>query len=147
VEKAAFAAVPPAETCFGCHGQTIKAKSTKLTPLREAYTSPENKPIDWVKVHDLPDYVYFNHSSHVTRGVGCASCHGRIDKMDVVFQDQTLSMGWCLDCHRAPEKHLRPQTEITNMNWTPNEDQAKLGKRLKEERQINPPTHCSNCHR
>jgi hypothetical protein len=147
VDKAAFAAIPPAETCIGCHGQTIKAKSPKLTPLREAYTSVENKPVEWIKVHDLPDYVYFNHSSHVNRGVGCASCHGRIDNMEVVKQENTLSMGWCLNCHRNPENHLRPQSEVTNLNWTPNEDQRKLGLAIKAERGINPPTHCSTCHR
>ncbi len=95
-------------------------------------------PIPWVKVHDLPDYVYFNHSAHVTRGIGCVSCHGRIDKMEVVSQDQPLTMGWCLDCHRQPEKFLRPVEDVTRMDWTAGEDQLELGRRLRTERQHQP---------
>ena len=148
VQKAAFAAVPPAETCIGCHGKLVKVNSALLTPLREAHAS--DKPVEWIKVHDLPDYAYFNHSAHTTRGVGCASCHGRIDTMPKVFQDQTLSMSWCLNCHRAPENHLRPQDKITDMTYantlTP-EQQLAAGKKIKAERNINPPTSCSTCHR
>ncbi len=144
VEVAARAAIPPTQTCMNCHSR-IRAQSAKLIPVRESYAT--GMPIEWVRVHDLPDYAYFNHSAHVRRGVGCVSCHGRIDKMEVVYQVEPLSMGWCLDCHRNPEKHLRPQEYVTKMDWVPPEDQATLGKRLREANNINPSVDCSTCHR
>jgi hypothetical protein len=104
-------------------------------------------PIPWIKVHDLPDYVYFNHSAHVTRGVSCVECHGRVDRMEVVYQKETLSMGWCLDCHRDPDSHLRPAELVTQLDWKPAEDAAALGARLRAEHDINPSTDCSVCHR
>ncbi|MEN9578727.1 MAG: hypothetical protein RJA70_1736 [Pseudomonadota bacterium] len=143
VDKAAFAAIPPTETCMNCHAR-VKTKSAKLEPIRESWQT--GKSVEWIKVHDLPDYAYFNHSAHVTRGVGCASCHGRVDQMEVVYQHEELSMGWCLDCHRAPEKHLRPVSEVTNMQWAPS-DQLALGAALRKQKNINPPTDCSTCHR
>ncbi|QDU66267.1 cytochrome c3 family protein [Engelhardtia mirabilis] len=143
VEDAAHSAVPPTATCMNCHSM-IFTESHKLTPLRESFETGE--PIEWVRIHDLPDYAYFNHSAHVNRGVGCVSCHGRVDKMEVVWQHEPLSMGWCLDCHREPELHLRPQSEITNMDWAP-ANQREIGQRLKELNGINPPTNCSTCHR
>lgn len=144
VERAAFAAVPATEVCMNCHA-TIRTKSPLLTPVRESFD--KSTPVAWTKVHDLPDYVFFNHSAHVTRGVGCVSCHGRVDKMDVVTQVERLSMGWCLECHRAPENFLRPRELVTAMSWTPSEPQQQLGLRLKQERGIKPPTDCSTCHR
>jgi len=144
VEDAAHAAVPPTQTCMNCH-TAIRAESAKLIPVRESYAT--GMPIPWVRVHDLPDFVYFDHSAHVRRGVGCVSCHGRIDKMDEVHQEEPLTMGWCLDCHRAPEEHLRPVEHVTSMDWAPEEDPAELGRRLREERGIDPPTDCSTCHR
>lgn len=144
VEQAAHAAVPPTETCMNCH-KTIWTKSPKLAPVRESYAT--GKPVEWMRVHDLPDFVYFNHSAHVTRGVGCVSCHSRIDQMEVVYQANTLSMSWCLDCHRAPENFLRPPEEVTNMTWVPPEDQVTYGKKLRAKNNINPPTDCSTCHR
>jgi hypothetical protein len=144
VERAAHAAIPPTETCMNCHGM-VKTKSAKLAALREGWAT--DKPVDWVKVHDLPDYVYFNHSAHVTRGVGCAECHGRIDKMEVVSQENTLSMGWCLDCHRAPEAHLRPAELVTQMDYVPSRPQLEVGAELRKQNAINPPTDCSTCHR
>lgn len=144
VEKAAFAAIPPTATCMNCH-QNIRRESPKLLPVRESYAT--GLPVAWIKVHDLPDYVYFNHSAHVSRGVGCASCHGRVDKMETVYQAEPLSMAWCLDCHRQPERHLRPVEFVTAMDWTPNEDPVALGSRLRQERGINPSTDCSTCHR
>lgn len=144
VDRAAHAAIPPTETCMNCHGM-VKTKSAKLAALRESWAT--DKPVDWVKVHDLPDYVYFNHSAHVTRGVGCVECHGRIDKMEVVAQDQTLAMGWCLDCHRAPEAHLRPPALVTKMDYVPERPQAEVGAELRKQNNINPPTDCSTCHR
>jgi len=144
VEKAAFAAIPPTATCMNCH-QNIRRESPKLLPVRESYAT--GLPVAWIKVHDLPDYVYFNHSAHVSRGVGCASCHGRVDKMETVYQAEPLSMAWCLDCHRRPERPLRPVEFVTAMDWTPNEDPVALGSRLRQERGINPSTDCSTCHR
>jgi hypothetical protein len=105
------------------------------------------KPLEWLKVHDLPDYVYFNHSAHVTRGVGCVSCHGRVDEMEEVYQKEPLSMSWCLQCHRQPEANLRPPEEATNMTWTPPTDPIAYGKTLREKNHLNPPTDCSTCHR
>jgi menaquinone reductase, multiheme cytochrome c subunit len=146
VEQAAHAAIPPTETCMNCH-QRIRTKSTKLAPLRESWES--GTPVEWVKVHDLPDYAFFNHSAHVTRGVGCVSCHGRVDQMVEVSQHEPLSMSWCLDCHREPYANLRPPSEVTNMSWThpEGEDPVAYGRRLAEERGINPSTDCSTCHR
>jgi menaquinone reductase, multiheme cytochrome c subunit len=143
VDYAAAAAIPPTQTCMNCH-QMIRAESPKLVSVRESYQS--GMPIEWIRVHDLPDYAYFNHSAHVTRGIGCASCHQRIDKMEVVYQSETLSMGWCLDCHRKPEQHLRPLDTITLMDWTP-PNQMALGAQLRQEYTINPPQDCSTCHR
>ena len=144
VEAAAFAAVPPTQTCMNCHAK-VRANSDKLAIVRESYAT--GMPVPWVKVHDLPDYVYFNHSAHVRRGVGCVECHGRVDRMELVSQVQTLSMAWCLDCHRNPDRRLRPPEFVTQMDWTPSEDPAALGKRLRAERNINPSTDCYTCHR
>ncbi|MGC4068193.1 MAG: cytochrome c3 family protein [Polyangiaceae bacterium] len=144
VEKAAFAAIPPTETCMNCH-KSVRTTSRKLLGIRESYATGD--PVHWVKVHDLPDYVYFNHSAHVRRGVGCVSCHGRVDQMVEVTQVKPLSMGWCLDCHRNPEAQLRPVEEVTNMTWKPAEDPVEFGRRLRELNGINPPTDCSTCHR
>jgi hypothetical protein len=143
VEEAAEAALPPTQTCMNCHTK-IRSKSPKLIPVQESYAT--GIPVPWVRVHDLPDYAYFNHSAHVRRGVGCVSCHGRVDKMEVVYQAETLSMGWCLDCHRNPESHLRPVERVTDMAWRP-EDQLALGRELREAYQINPSEDCSTCHR
>lgn len=144
VETAGFAAIPPTQTCMNCH-QKVRAKSEKITPVKESFAT--GMPIPWVRVHDLPDYVYFNHSAHVARGVGCVSCHGRVDRMEEVSQEKPLTMGWCLDCHRNPEPHLRPVEFVTKMDWVPSEDPTLLGKRLREERNINPSTDCVTCHR
>lgn len=116
VERSAQAAVPPAGTCMNCH-KTLHSNSARLEPVRDAFEN--DTPLRWVRVHDLPDYVYFNHSAHVTRGIGCESCHGRIDLMAKVYQAKALTMEWCLGCHRAPEKHLRPVEEVTTMGYTP----------------------------
>jgi hypothetical protein len=129
---------------MNCH-QRIKTKSPKLQWVRDAWATGE--PVPWVKVHDLPDYVYFNHSIHVKRGVGCVSCHGRIDTMERVYQHERLSMGWCLECHRAPDKHLRPTEFITKMDWKPPEDPVLYGQKLKEINHIHPPQDCTACHR
>lgn len=146
VERAGVAAVPPTETCMNCHAR-VRTKSAKLQPVRDSWETGD--PVHWVKVHDLPDYAYFNHSAHVTRGIGCVSCHGRIDEMEEVYQFAPLSMGWCLGCHRAPYENLRPPEEVTNMTWSPpgGEDRVAYGKKLAQQNNINPPTDCSTCHR
>ncbi|MGC4030878.1 MAG: cytochrome c3 family protein [Tepidisphaeraceae bacterium] len=116
VDQAAFAAIPPVQTCMNCH-TNVKKESPKLQPVRDAWTT--GKPMNWVTVHDLPDFAFFNHSAHVNKGVSCVECHGRIDHMgeEGVFQAKNLSMGWCLDCHRSTEKVLRPRDQVTNLGW------------------------------
>ncbi len=143
VELGAGAAVPPTKTCMNCHSK-VKTESPKLVKVRESWETDE--PIEWVRVHMLPDYAYFNHSVHLAAGVGCTSCHGRIDQMKVVTQDQPLSMGWCLECHRDPGKHIRPDdVGVTQMDWVPDEGHNKLTSRT--GRTVAPPQHCSGCHR
>jgi len=143
VERAAHAAIPSTETCMGCHTR-IRTESPKLEPVRKSWETGE--PVSWIRVHDLPDYAYFNHSAHVSKGVGCTSCHGRIDKMEVVHQSQPLSMGWCLECHRNPEPHLRPKDKITQMDWTPNDNpHGNVGST--DLATVAPPEDCSACHR
>jgi hypothetical protein len=144
VESMAHAAVPPAATCMNCH-EKIFNDSPKLEPVRASYTTGE--ALKWVKVHDLADYAYFDHSAHVNRGIGCVSCHGRIDQMEVVTQSQPLSMGWCLDCHRNPEPHLRPLSEITNMTWTAPLDAAQTAALAAVTEKADPQESCSTCHR
>jgi menaquinone reductase, multiheme cytochrome c subunit len=144
VEGAAFAAVPPTSVCMNCH-KTIASDSDKLAPLRQS--TKTGKSVPWVRVHDLPDYVYFDHHAHVQRNVACVSCHGRIDRMEQVHQAKRLSMGWCLECHRDPAPCLRPSEFITDMNWIPETDPVALGRRLMKEKAITPSTDCSTCHR
>ncbi len=143
VEKSAHANIPSSETCLNCHDQ-IKKNSPHIIKLRKSVAN--NTPIKWVKVHQLPDYAYFNHSRHVNSGIGCATCHGRVDKMKVVHQTQSLSMGWCLDCHRNPEKYVRPKKYITKMDYKA-ENQIKEGIKLVKEYHLNPKEDCSTCHR
>jgi hypothetical protein len=144
VELSAKANVPPTQTCMNCH-TLILTESEKLLPVRESWTSGE--PIKWVRVHKIADYAYFDHSAHLNAGVGCASCHGNVAQMEKVIQVEPLSMGWCLDCHRDPDMHLRPESEVTNMDWVPPADQLEFAKRVKKEKNIAPPVDCSGCHR
>ena len=144
VEEAAHAAIPPTSTCINCHAN-VRTDSPLLHPVREAWATGE--PIPWVKVHMLPDYAFFNHSVHVAAGVGCVSCHGRVDQMDVVYQHAPLSMAWCLDCHRNPDPHLRPRGEVTNMAWDRVEANYDPARDPARTRDLNPPQHCSGCHR
>src|SRR5689334_10007078 len=116
VETAASAGLPPTSTCMNCHKQ-IWADSPYLEPVRASVRT--GKPIEWIRVHDLPDFVYFNHSIHVKKGVGCSTCHGRIDEMPIIYQAKTLQMEWCLECHRAPERFVRPHDQIYDMEWRP----------------------------
>jgi cytochrome c peroxidase len=132
---------------MNCHSQ-IWSGSDVLKPVRDSYQS--GVPIRWTRVHNLPDFVYFDHSIHVNKGVGCATCHGRVDRMPLMWQDQTLQMEWCLDCHRGPEQFLRPREQIFNMDWRPETDQRSLGLRLIKQYNIQSApvlTSCSTCHR
>lgn len=145
VERGARATIPPTDTCMNCHS-TIAPDLETTALIRESHASGE--PIDWIRVHDLPDYAYFNHASHVSKGVGCASCHGPVDQMEVVTQVETLSMSWCLDCHRDPGPNLRPEGTITQMDWTPPEENAaEFESVLVRKWNIKASTDCSTCHR
>jgi hypothetical protein len=150
VEDTHKANIPPTQTCLNCHS-TILTESPKLQALRDARDT--GLPVRWVRVHSLADHAYFNHAAHVQRGVGCVSCHGRVDTMEVVRTVETLSMSWCLDCHRNPERHLRPPEKVTDMTWKPTDadgrpvDPVEYGRQRMEKFNINPPTDCSTCHR
>ncbi|MFK7739461.1 MAG: cytochrome c3 family protein [Planctomycetota bacterium] len=154
VEEGAHASVPDSDTCMGCH-KVIKKDSPKLANLRAAFGADgaEGTPVEWVKVHLLPQYAYFNHSVHMRANVGCKSCHGRVDQMEIVRQVEPLSMGWCLECHRDPTPHIRPAgVAVTDMQWDPTEESRAAAQKLlewngDEAPQINPPQHCSACHR
>lgn len=144
VENSQHAMVPPTKTCMNCHSQ-IWINSSTLEPVRESYRT--NESIKWTKVHDLPDYVYFNHSIHVKKGVGCETCHGRVDKMPLMYQNASLQMQWCLECHRNPEKFVRPREFITKMGYEPAEPQETLGPKLVREYNIQKLETCWTCHR
>src|SRR5947208_3663735 len=153
VEVAAHSNIPTTQVCMNCHSQVQKDNPK----LKEVFTSWQTgKPIEWVQIHKTPDYVYFNHSVHVNRGISCVSCHGRIDKMDVVYHHEPQSMDWCLECHREPERALRPLAEITNLGWRPeqqkgeslDEAQLRVGLVIKDQEKVNPPDkNCFGCHR
>ena len=164
VDVSGHSNIPSGNTCWNCH-QHVQKESPKLAALRKsmdpAFPGYDGKPVEWVRIHKAPDYVKFNHSAHVNRGISCQSCHGRVDQMETVFQDQNLSMGWCLDCHRNPEKNVRPLEEVYNLKYdaaqyikdhqeemaamdvkTP----ADLGLKLKEQFKLAPKTTCATCH-
>jgi hypothetical protein len=144
VENGPHAMVPPTKTCMNCHSQ-IWINSSTLEPVRESYRT--NESIKWTKVHDLPDFVYFNHSIHVKKGVGCETCHGRVDKMPLMYQNASLEMRWCLECHRNPEKFVRPRQFVTTMGYEPAEPQETLGPKLVREYNIQKLETCWTCHR
>lgn len=146
VETSAFAGIPPTHTCMTCHSQLF-TQQPMLAPVVASLRS--DKPIHWMRIHDLPDFVYFNHSIHIAKGVGCETCHGRVDEMPLTWRVAPLTMQWCLDCHREPEKHLRPVEHVFDMGWKPSEDQLQLGKRLVAAYHIHKSTltDCSTCHR
>ncbi|RMG45031.1 MAG: cytochrome C [Acidobacteria bacterium] len=143
VETARFAALPPTQICMNCHTR-VRTNSPKLALVRQSLIT--GRPIPWVKVHDLPDYVYFDHGAHVGAGVGCVECHGRVDRMEVVRTVKPLNMAWCLDCHRNPDPHLRPADKVTDLAWRP-DDPLATGRRIREERGIAPRVDCWTCHR
>ena len=144
VENSDFSVVPPTKTCMNCHSQ-IWIDSPTLEPVRESFRT--NSSIRWTKVYDLPDYVYFNHSIHVKKGVGCETCHGRIDTQALTWQQPSLQMRWCLDCHRDPARYLRPRDQITTMGYEPKEDQEAIGARLMKEYNVQKLETCWTCHR
>ena len=147
VENSSFAGIPPTKTCMNCHSQ-IWNTAPILEPVRASFR--DNRNLTWIRVHDLPDFVYFNHQIHVRQGVGCATCHGRVDQMALTYQAAPLLMEWCLDCHRAPEKYLRPRDQVFNMAYEAPANQIELGTRLKKEYGISSIEHmtsCSVCHR
>jgi NAD-dependent SIR2 family protein deacetylase len=147
VEESAFANIPPTKTCMNCHSQ-LWTTAPILEPVRASLR--ENKPLHWTRVHDLPDFVYFNHSIHVKQGVGCATCHGRVDKMPLMYQHANLQMNWCINCHRHPDQYVRPRDQVFNMAWERPADDPGLGERLVKEYKIasvRQLTSCSTCHR
>ena len=144
VEVSATAGIPPTKTCMNCHSQ-IWSDSPTLEPVRASFRNDTS--IEWTKVNDLPDFVYFDHSAHVNRGVGCTTCHGRVDRQPLVAQAASLQMEWCLQCHRHPERYLRPQAAVFDPTYEPPADQLALGSRLVKEYGIRTRTSCSACHR
>jgi hypothetical protein len=147
VEESAFANIPPTKTCMNCHSQ-IWTNAPILEPVRASFR--DNTPLHWTRVHDLPDFVYFNHSIHVRKGVGCATCHGRVDKMPLMYQEASLQMNWCVNCHRNPAQYVRPREEVYNMAWERPANDPDLGKRLVQQYKIasvEQLTSCSTCHR
>lgn len=147
VEDAAFAGIPPTKTCMNCHSQ-IWVTSPMLEPVRTSFET--GKPLVWKRVHNLADFAYFNHSIHVNKGVGCSTCHGRVDEMPLMWKENTLQMEWCLSCHRNPEKILRPKEDIFKMDWEPPADQEVKGRELAKQYNIQGKellTSCSTCHR
>ena len=144
VETSPFAGIPPTKTCMNCHSQ-IWNQAPILEPIRASFR--EDKPVRWVRVHDLPDFVYFNHSIHIKKGMGCETCHGRIDDMPLTLQENTLQMEWCINCHRNPEKYVRPRAEVYTMGYKPSVPQSVMGPELVKEYGIRGNTSCSTCHR
>ncbi len=144
VETSAFAGIPPTETCMTCHSQVWR-DAPLLEPVRESWRS--GSPVAWNRVHDLPDFAYFNHSIHLHKGIGCQSCHGAVGEMPLMRKANTLNMEWCLDCHRAPERHVRPREQVFNVDYEPAEPQSVIGPKLVEAYDIQRLQDCSICHR
>ena len=144
VEKSSYAAVPPSQVCMNCHAK-VRTNSEHIKKIKASYET--GQPMPWVKIHSLPDFVYFNHKAHVNAGVSCVSCHGRVDQMIEVKQVEVLTMAWCLDCHRNPEARVRPADLVTKLDWKPERDPAEIGRELIAQKGIHPPTNCSGCHR
>jgi hypothetical protein len=144
VEVSSSAGMPPTETCMTCHSQ-IWTNSAMLEPVRASYTS--SKPISWTRVNAVPDFVYFNHSIHVAKGVGCTTCHGPIGEMNITWRGETLYMRWCLECHNAPERFLRPRSEVFDAFYQAPSNQLALGRQLMKEYKVQKLTNCTTCHR
>ena len=144
VETSAFAGIPPTKTCMNCHGE-IFANSPFLEPVRTSFST--ETPLRWTRVHDLPDFAYFDHSIHVNKGVGCTTCHGQVDRMPLMWQEKSLQMEWCLDCHRHPERYVRPREQVFNVDYRPPPNQHELGAELVAKYHIQKLESCSTCHR
>jgi Cytochrome c7 and related cytochrome c len=144
VEESSFAGIPPTKTCMNCHSQIFSA-SPYLEPVRQSFRT--DRSIAWTRVHDLPDFVYFNHSIHVKKGMGCTTCHGQVDRMPLMWQEKSLQMDWCIDCHRTPERYVRPREAVFSVDYQPPANQLELGERLVAEYRIQKLTSCSTCHR
>lgn len=146
VEVTDFATIPATETCMGCHSQ-VAAEAPTLELVRASFQN--DQPLTWIRVHNLADFVYFNHGIHVNKGIGCETCHGRVDQMPVIAKAESLQMDWCLACHRAPERFIRPLDEVFAMGWEPAVDQSILGPQLVAEYgiKVDQLTDCSICHR
>ena len=146
VDRSAHSNVPTSESCMACHSM-VQTESPALQPVRDSYATGE--PVPWMRVHKAPDYVYFNHAVHVNRGISCVECHGQVNEMEVVSQSKSLSMAFCLECHREPEKFIRPEDKVYDLDWKPEsrEQQRKTGEELVQHWKVNPPESCSGCHR
>ena len=144
VEVSSSAGMPPTETCMTCHSQ-IWTNSEMLAPVRASYTN--SKSISWTRVNAVPDFVYFNHSIHVAKGVGCTTCHGPVGEMNITWRGQTLYMRWCLECHNAPERFLRPRSEVFDAFYQAPSNQLTLGRELMKEYKVQKLTNCTTCHR
>jgi hypothetical protein len=144
VEVSSSAGMPPTETCMTCHSQ-IWTNSEMLAPVRASYTN--SKSISWTRVNAVPDFVYFNHSIHVAKGVGCTTCHGPVGEMNITWRGQTLYMRWCLECHNAPERFLRPRSEVFDAFYQAPSNQLTLGRQLMKEYKVQKLTNCTTCHR
>ena len=144
VETSAFAGLPPTETCMSCHSQ-IWPTAEILEPVRASFRTGQS--IAWTRVHELPEFVYFNHSIHINKGIGCATCHGRVDQMPLMYKVNTLYMNWCIECHRDPWKYVRPREQVFNMAYEPPANQAEFGRKLVKEYKIQSLTDCWTCHR
>lgn len=148
VEEAGHAGIPPTKTCMNCHSM-IWSEAPMLEPVRESWKT--GKSLEWNRVHDLPQFVYFDHSIHVAKGIGCATCHGPVHQMPLIRKQNTLYMGWCLDCHTAPEQHVRPKDKIFDMDYDPAslplEQRMQLVKEYKIDTENNRLTNCNLCHR
>ena len=144
VETSSFAGLAPTETCMSCHSQ-IWANAELLEPVRASFRT--GKSLEWTRVHDLPDFVYFNHSIHVNKGIGCSTCHGRVDRMPLMYKVNTLYMQWCVECHRNPAQYVRPRDQVFNIAYQYPDNQLELGVRLVREYKIQSLTDCVTCHR
>lgn len=144
VEKSSFAGLPPTETCMTCHSQ-IWTNASMLEPVRASYRTGQS--LSWTRVNALPEFVYFNHSIHVAKGIGCTTCHGPIASMPLTYREGTLYMSWCLNCHRQPAKYVRPRDQVFNPLYHPPSDQMQLGKDLVADYKIKSLQYCSTCHR
>jgi hypothetical protein len=144
VEKSNFAGIPPTETCMTCHSQ-ILTNAAMFKPLQDSWKS--GKPLQWARIYDLPDFVYFDHSIHLAKGIGCSTCHGRVDQMPITWRENSLLMEWCLNCHRQPEQYVRPRSAVFQMDWVAPPNQLEAGRELVQTYHIRKLTDCYTCHR